>query len=118
MNIFRDVIKELCTCSQDMSGEYNSQFKIHFILSDTITFSVLGTEYTIDRVTMRNECDGWSEEPELVFASDKKVFESIDIPKYYIRAFYRRLLKEQKNGVLKGWCIDESIADFYRDKTA
>lgn len=114
MYIFANVIKELCKCNQDPTGEYNSQFKIHFILSQEITFSVLETDYTIDRIIMRNGCDGWSEEPELVFANDKVVFPNINIPKNYQRAFYRRLLKEQKKGVLKGWCFDEDIAELYR----
>lgn len=112
MNFINEVIIHHCYCSQDATGDYTSSFKIDFILTTPCTVEIFGIVYVIDRIRMQ---DAFYDETELVFANSLSDYKGLQIPKYLLRSLYRKLCKEQNNGILKGWCFEERISDFYKE---
>lgn len=105
-----DLVIHYCRSSQDPSGEYSSDYKIDFILSEPCPLNIYGETYVIDRIRM---LPSWGDNLRLVFAGENIEFDSIKIPRRMILSLYRRILKEQKRGALKGWVFDEDIAELY-----
>jgi hypothetical protein len=108
-----DFIKHYAYCSQNQEGDYDSSFKLDFILSEPSVFDIYGKQYTIDRIRMISTYCG--DECDLFFANDEQVFAGIELSLRFIRMIYKRILIEQKRGQLRGWDLADCVADYYNE---
>jgi hypothetical protein len=111
MNYIKETIKDKLQNIQIPSGEYMSEYIIYFILSNPITFEVLGITYNVDRIIMEN--DLLNEDTNFYLGNQDEYFKDLLIPKYIMRAVYKRILKEQKDGFLKGWNFKDEFYNYY-----
>jgi hypothetical protein len=111
MNYIKEVKKYQLQNIQIPSGEYVSEYKIFFMLNNSFTFKVLGITYDIDRVIMEN--DWMDEDTNFYLGNQDNYFRDLLIPKHILRAIYKRILKEQKHGLLKGWNFKDEFYNYY-----
>lgn len=112
MNVFKDVINHYCRCTQDSTGEYATECKIDFLLTTPIVFEITGVSHIIDRIRMQ-VYESWGDDLEFLYANETEVFKGLHIAKYILRALYKKILKEEKNGILKDWFFDGDLANLY-----
>lgn len=117
MNVFSNVIVHNLECSQDATGEYGTICKVDFMLTEKIEFEVAGVKHTINKICM-HEWESWGDELSFTYANESRLFNGLTIAKPILRALYKKLLKEQRTGVLKGWCFDEELSDLYNDSAS
>lgn len=105
--MIKEMIKKQLSCEQYTdSGEYETRCTIDFILKNPINLNILGKEYILDRITMR---DMWGYQLQISLADEKRVYNDFLIP-YKLRLQILDILeKEQKEGSLKGWDLTEDI---------
>lgn len=106
----KEVIKNHLSCCSDPSGEYYTHCNVDFILDAAFVFPVFDKEVTIDRIKMTVDY----ETTELHLANAEKTYSSLPITKILIHKIYDRVLKEQKEGVLRGWVFDDDILEMLR----
>ncbi|MCX7988887.1 MAG: hypothetical protein N2647_05535 [Thermodesulfovibrio sp.] len=96
----------------DMCGEYETNFRFELMLKNPIEIDVYGIKYSIDRIVYRSE---WGDEEVMFFANESTEFHGFKIPKSMFLSIYRRILKEEKSGALKGWYFSESLREGYKE---
>ncbi|ASS76838.1 hypothetical protein CIG75_19085 [Tumebacillus algifaecis] len=96
--------------SQDVTGEYQTNCNVDFIMSNKIMFVVFDQQYEIDRIKMTTD---W-EEVVLYYANAETYFECFKVSKHLIHKVHDQIVEEQRNGVLDGWSFDDDVMGMLR----
>lgn len=105
-----EVIKHQLRSGQDFTGEYETHCNMDFVLSIPIWINVFDKEYKIDRIKMSTRWD----EIVLEYANDEKCFCCFPVSKTLVHKVMNRVIKEQKEGVMKGWYFTEELMDILK----
>lgn len=89
----------------------NTDCDIDFILAEPCTFKLFDEEITIDRVKMYIQY--WS--TMLSFANNDKVFNCFKVPKKFINAVYKCVLKEQNGGLMEGYDFKDDLLELLKE---
>lgn len=107
-----DVVINTLNSHQDMTGEYNTNCDVDFMLSEQIQFNIFNKEYVIDRVKMGVKWDVVTVE----YAQKDKVFCCFPVSKIFVHKVLNRVIQEQKGGVLSGWMFADDLFEILTDE--
>lgn len=106
----KEVVKNHLSSHCDIDGEWETNCNIDFILEEPCTFKLFDEEITIDRVKMYIQY--W--ETCLCFANTDTWFDCFKVPKNFIHAIYKRVLEEQKDGLMKGYSFEDDLMEMLK----
>jgi hypothetical protein len=82
------------------------------MLAEQLELDVFGVKYVIDRIVYRTE---FYDDEIMVLANKDTEFKGFKICKKLFLSIYIRILKEEKSGALKGWCLVDGLRDDYKE---
>lgn len=94
----------------DMTGDWETNANIDFILNQSCEFHVFNDLYVIDRINLECRWDG----AYLYYANEKHCFHSIPVSNIFIKKVYDELLIVQKEERFKNHSFEDDLMDMLR----